>query len=181
MRRTEPDTPLCYNNIRLRAVEPEDADLLYDVESDSSQWKANGMMAPLSRHLLLQYALSYTASPEKEGQLRLIAEASENDIPFVVGVVDIFEIDTVNGNASVAIYIIPKYRNSGYGTLCLEIISRYCLHILNLNVIIARISEVNPASRRMFEKASFVMSGSIPEFFRDEDGNHSLLIMYRLL
>lgn len=175
------DTPLVNKNIRLRAVEPEDVELMFDVETDSSQWKVNGIMAPVSRHLLLQYALSYSAAPDKEGQLRLIIETKSTDRSFPIGVADVFEIDALNGNASVAIYILPKYRNCGSGTESVEILSCYCRDILNLNVITARISSCNPASIRMFEKASFVTAGSIPRWFREGDTTHSLMIMYRIL
>ena len=42
-------------NVRLRALEPEDLDLFYKWENDSSIWKISQTYKPFSRHLLKRY------------------------------------------------------------------------------------------------------------------------------
>ncbi|MDE6559002.1 MAG: GNAT family N-acetyltransferase, partial [Muribaculaceae bacterium] len=60
--------------IRFRAVEPADADLLFTTENDEDSWGDSDLIAPLSRNILRSYAENYTSDPIRDGQLRLIAE-----------------------------------------------------------------------------------------------------------
>ncbi|MDE5849776.1 MAG: GNAT family N-acetyltransferase, partial [Muribaculaceae bacterium] len=57
--------------LRLRALEPEDADMMYDAESDEAAWRYSDYLAPMSLELLREYALTYDADPFRSGQLRL--------------------------------------------------------------------------------------------------------------
>ena len=41
--------------IRLRALEPEDLELLYRWENDSALWEFSSTLAPFSRYLLKEY------------------------------------------------------------------------------------------------------------------------------
>ncbi len=76
--------------IKLRPVEPEDAETMWIVESDSEQWMQNGMSAPLSRQNLTDYALSYDADPVRAGQLRLIIESKPEK--GIIGIADLYDI-----------------------------------------------------------------------------------------
>ena len=42
-------------NMRLRAPEPEDLDLLYTMENDTTLWSVGTTLLPYSRHTLRQY------------------------------------------------------------------------------------------------------------------------------
>lgn len=74
--------------LRLRALEPEDADMMYEAENDEAAWKYSDYLAPLSRELLHHYALTYDAEPFRSGQLRLIIEKDETPI----GILDLMDI-----------------------------------------------------------------------------------------
>ena len=43
------------NNIRLRALEPEDLQFLFDTENDESFWEVSHTQTPFSKFLLKQY------------------------------------------------------------------------------------------------------------------------------
>ena len=58
--------------LHLRALEPSDADFMYEVENDAQAWRYSDTIAPLSRKILRDYALTYDADPFTAGQLRLI-------------------------------------------------------------------------------------------------------------
>ena len=58
--------------LRLRALEPEDAEMMYEAESDPAAWRYSDYLAPMSREMLREYALTYDADPLRSGQLRLI-------------------------------------------------------------------------------------------------------------
>ena len=41
--------------IRLRALEPEDVNILYKWENDTEIWKVSNTVAPFSKHMLRQF------------------------------------------------------------------------------------------------------------------------------
>ena len=75
--------------LNIRALEPGDADFMYEVENDSSAWRYSDTVAPLSRRILRDYALNYDADPFSAGQIRLIVTEEGNNTP--VGIVDLYE------------------------------------------------------------------------------------------
>ena len=86
-------------------MEPEDAKMMWRVESDSTQWRENGMMAPYSMRNLREYAENYDADPIRTGQLRLIAElktaGAETAESRFTGIVDLFDISPTGRTAFV--------------------------------------------------------------------------------
>lgn len=64
--------------IRLRAVEPADADLLYTWENDAAIWSVSGTTEPFSRHQMERFiAEQQQADIFRTGQLRLIIETKQ--------------------------------------------------------------------------------------------------------
>lgn len=150
--------------IRLRAVEPADADLLCGIENDSSHWLENGIMAPVSVEFMSVYAATYEPDAVKTGQIRFIVERREDSA--AIGVVDIFDIDWSNLHGEVGIYIIGRYRKNSYALQALQTVCGYAGTILGLNALIARIPASNTGSRNLFLKAGFNISGTLRGWLR---------------
>ncbi len=148
-------------NIRLRALEPEDTDIICSVENDSSQWIENGMGAPFSRHQILQYALSYEGDPFISGQLRLIVETSQNDF---VGIIDLFDLSVLNRTAFIGIYIRRELRGNGFAQIALKLMEEYAGKVLNLRILAARVATCNETSMSVFNKAGYTQSGLLPNW-----------------
>lgn len=171
--------------LRLRAVEPEDAEMMWSVESDSSQWRENGMMAPYSQRNLREYAESYDADPIRAGQLRLVAEfkdpaASDRRERFT-GLADLFDISPVGRTAFVGIYVREACRGKGYATRMLGMLEQYSLLLLNLRILAGKVSETNASSRRMFERAGYTLQGELKDWLLNGPDTHSLLIYTKQL
>lgn len=163
--------------IRLRAVEPEDADFMYEVESDPAAWKYSDYVAPLSKELLRQYALTYDADPLRSGQIRLIIERNGNPI----GVADLFDISARHLRGDTGIYIAAKYRNAGIGVTALNLLKQYSKERLGLHQLNASISKPNEGALRCYKKAGFIETGTRPEWWRIADGYEDVvLLMYNL-
>lgn len=163
--------------MRLRAVEPADAALLYEVENDTSAWYASENVAPLSAALLSRYAESAShADPFGEEQLRLIVEIEspgENGqrrgkgrrmLP--VGVADLYEISARHQRAMTAIYILPAFRCKGYAARSLQLLADYAFDTLGLHTIAARIPLCNCASLRAFAAAGYTNAGMLSGWHR---------------
>ncbi len=167
------------NNIRLRAVEPEDAGVMWDVETDSRQWIQNAMMAPISRQMLVDYALSYDADPFRAGQLRLLVERIRDKAP--VGIADLYNISASHRNAFIAIYILPPYRHQGIATEAIALLENYAFKLLNIRHLCAKIIDDNEVSINLFCKCGYLLRGEIPEWYISGNKPRSLIILSKIL
>lgn len=163
--------------ISLRAVEPEDADFMFEAEQDPDAWKYSDYVAPLSKELLTQYALNYDADPFRSGQLRLIIDYKNTPI----GIADIFDISTRHLRADTGIYILPTFRGRGFAKEALEMLSEFCKVRLGLHQITACISELNTAAECCYFSAGFRLTGMRPDWVRTPQGYESANIYALIL
>lgn len=166
------------DTLKLRPVEPADADFMWQVESDSSQWVQNALVAPFSRENLLSYACNYEADPFMAGQLRLIAVAKP-DMP--VGIVDLYEISTQHRNAFVGIYILPQYRGKGLGAQALKLLEVYADKLLNLRNLGSKIVDGNDVSMNLFLSAGYEWCGTLKNWILSGADQYSLHILLKEL
>ncbi len=179
------DSPLSGNRLFARAVEPEDATSMWEMESDPGQWQYNGMTAPLSILNLRAYANNYEADPYQAGQIRFIVEQKipekdewENKI---VGMVDLYDISTVNRTAYVGIYVRPKFRGNGFGLEMAGIIACYARRMLNLHSLVAKVTAGNVASQKLFLKAGYSSAGCLKEWVEWNRERKDMLIYQIIL
>lgn len=166
------------DSIRLRAVEPDDAESLWEAETDSRQWIDNGMSAPLSLRNLKEYAENYDADPIRSGQLRMICENKEGAM---VGIVDLYDISATGRTAFVGIYIFERFRNNGYAAECISLLEFYAHMLLNLRILGAKIAETNVQSIHLFEQAGYELRGNLPGWLLSGNKSRSLLIYTKQL
>lgn len=158
-------------NIRLRAIEPTDVDLLYSWENDPEIWHVSNTLAPYSRFQIEQFVLNAQQDLYATGQLRLIIEVHGHDMKGVAaGAVDLFDIDPVNRRAGIGILITNEYRNRGIATEAVEAIIGYAADTLHLHQLFCNISEDNTQSIRVFEKLGFISSGIRREWLITQNG-----------
>lgn len=160
----------------LRAVEPEDAELMWLAENDGTTFDTSDYVAPLSRHQVLEYALGYDADPFRAGQLRLMVEVSEGDEScnkrMVAGMADLYDISTRDLTAWVAIYVAPEWRGRGVGRSVLEALSRVARERLGLHALGAKVGESNHASLRLF--SPWERCGVMPDWRRTAHDRESV-------
>lgn len=149
--------------LRLRAVEPTDADYFFSIDNDESTWDDSDTVAPYSHHMLRQYAEQYDADPFSCGQLRLVA-VLEDTPDRIVGILDIYEISALHSTAWFGIYVLPDMRRQGHALKLLSLSCQYAANRLRLNKMGARILDSNVASIRLFEKAGFTHCGTLPKW-----------------
>ena len=139
--------------IILRALEPTDIDLLFDVENNQALWHLSQTLRPFSRFEIEQYLLSLEKDPFKAGQVRLMIEESLSNS--VVGIIDLFDIDAVNQRAGVGIVILQEYRQKGYASRALQLLKEYAFNVLNLHQLYCNIEPDNTASLKLFQEQGF--------------------------
>ena len=116
--------------IRLRAIEPEDLDLLYKIENDTTLWNVGITNVPYSRYTLHNYIATASNDIYVDRQVRMMVENQKGE---VVGIVDIVNFDPSNSRAEVGLIILNAFRRQGYGNSVLKTISVYALQTLHLH------------------------------------------------
>lgn len=169
---------MAVKTVRLRALEPEDIDLIYRWENDPSVWDSSAEHVPFSRHRLTDYLLGPALnSIASSGQLRLVAVNGSRP----VGCVDLFDYDPVNQRAGVGILIDSSLRGIGYGSAALRQLVHYASRHLLLHQLHCEVAASNTPSIRLFQHAGFSQVGCRPQWLRRPSGWEDVLIFHLLL
>ena len=153
-------------SISLRAPEPEDLDLLYLWENESSIWQVSGTLTPFSRYILKQYLERAAKDIYEQKQLRLIIQLKDSHRP--IGAVDLFDFDPHHHRAGLGILIAdPSDRRRGYAREALETVVAYCFEVLHLHQLYCNIAAGNLASINLFKEAGFRESGRKKDWIFD--------------
>lgn len=156
------------NRLHLRALEPADADFMYEVENDAEAWRYSDTIAPLSRRILRDYALTYDADPFTAGQLRLIITEKENNTP--VGIVDLYDVSQRHQRAYIGIYICKDFRSRGYADETLELIEDYAHNSLHLHQLGAKVEDGYKKAEKLFEDRGYKLMGNLKDWLSTPDG-----------
>jgi diamine N-acetyltransferase len=157
-----------YNEIRLRAPEPEDLELLYEWENNRDYWIISNTMTPFSRYTLKRYIENSHKSIYETGQVRLMIDLIKEKV--TIGTVDIFDFDHFHMRAGVGILIArEEYRRKGYASMALRGLTEYCFNVLKLHQIWCNIIANNTASLELFSNLGFEVTGTRREWIKDEE------------
>lgn len=155
--------------LHLRALEPSDADFMYEVENDAQAWRYSDTIAPLSRKILRDYALTYDADPFTAGQLRLIITEEGSNQP--VGIIDLYEVSQRHQRAYIGIYICKEFRDKGYADETLALIEDYAHNTLHLHQLGAKVEDGHATAENLFSGRGYEIKGDLVDWLSTPDGN----------
>lgn len=159
---------LTYGKIRLRPLEPEDLEFLYQWENDPSIWQVSNTLVPFSRYILKQYLEESHRDIFETKQLRLIIEDQNGR---AVGAIDLFNFDPFHQRAGIGILIYKQDdRGKGLATDALTLIAKYAVDVLGLHQLYANITVDNQSSIHLFKKVGFEYSGTKKDWIKTSDG-----------
>lgn len=161
--------------IRLRAPEPEDLEILYRWENDTSLWLYGDTRVPYSKFGLRQYIEhSIGKSIYELGQIRfMISHTSRSK---TIGIIDLFDFDPANHRAGVGILIFPDEQGKGYAFKSLQLLHSYAFDFLDLHQLYAHISTDNNPCLRLFAKAGYRCCGRLNEWKKTGDTYQDIAI-----
>lgn len=162
------------SKLTLRALEPEDLDMLYRVENDTAIWDVGPTNVPYSRYLLHDYIATAKGDIYIDGQIRLIVENSSGE---AVGLADITNFDPKNRRAEVGIIIAREHRRQHYAQQTLIQLADYALHVLHLHQLYAVVDATNTASCQLFLKSGYHVSTELKDWLYDGKSYHQALLM----
>lgn len=165
--------------IKLRALEPEDLELLYDWENNEQYWIISNTVAPFSKYTLKRYLKNSHKNIYETGQLRLMIDIiSEKK---TIGTIDLFEFDPFHKRAGIGILVADdEQRRKGYATMALKCLIKYCFSILQLHQLWCNILADNTESIDLFTKLGFVKIGTKKDWTKTADG-YKDEIMFQLV
>jgi len=150
--------------IKLRALEPDDVELLYRWENDASVWRVSNTHEPVSKYMLANYIKSSDRDFWESKELRLIIETIEGS---TVGTVELFDFDPFHLRAGLGIIIFDKEdRRKGLAAKVLELIMSYAFNEFGIFQLYANIAESNSASIELFSKLGFSQTGNKTNWLR---------------
>ncbi|WP_372773578.1 GNAT family N-acetyltransferase [Mangrovibacterium sp.] len=170
---------LTFGKINLRPLEPEDLDLLYKWENDSTVWQISNTLTPFSRFILKQYIAESHRDIYESKQLRLIIQNEKSE---AVGAIDLFDFDPFHQRAGIGILIhANENRQQGYASDAIMLLCRYAKDTLGLHQLFANIGANNPASVGLFEKCGFQLSGTKKDWLKLPSGRIDEYLYQRIL
>ncbi|MDR2137937.1 MAG: GNAT family N-acetyltransferase [Tannerella sp.] len=161
--------------VQLRALEPEDLDLLYRWENDSRLWRYGSTLAPYSRFSLKAYLSDARLDIFQSRQLRLmIVLKAENA---TVGTVDLYDFDPMNERAGIGILLDERYRHRGLAAEALALIREYAFCFLRLKQVYAYVSECNEPSVKLFTGCGYKAAGKLVAWIKNETDFENVYLM----
>jgi diamine N-acetyltransferase len=160
------------DNIKLRAPELSDLDVLYKWENDDNLWHLSNTQIPFSKFDLEQFILNGNHDIYSEKQYRFMIEDTKNKT--LVGCVDIFDFEPLHRRAGIGIIIDADHRKKGFASMALDILIEYASQHLNLHQLYCNILSSNTRSIFLFKKKQFSIIGVkkdwvfLNEHFQDE-------------
>lgn len=161
-------------HIRLRAVEPEDLDRLYEWENNPEYWHAGEIRMLYSRFALKQYILSADKDIYESKQVRFMIDAKQSNK--TVGTIDLFDFDVFNSRIAVGILIDRPYQGNDFASMSLELIKGYIFDYLKINQLYAFVADNNEASKCLFEKCNFQKTTLLKNWIRQNDEYVDVLV-----
>jgi RimJ/RimL family protein N-acetyltransferase len=148
--------------VRLRAVERADLPEFQAWLNDPEVLEGLALYLPLSSADEERWFERMMERPPEERPMAI--EVREGEKWELAGNAGLFNLEWTNRSAEFAIFIGDKAKwGKGHGTAAVQLILRHAFNTLNLNRVFLRVYASNPRARRSYEKAGFVLEGTLRE------------------
>lgn len=164
--------------LSLRALEPGDIDLLFDLENDVELWKYSNRTQPYSRDLLQKYIANAHKDIFEVRQIKFTITA-QNDT--AVGFIDLFDYEPLHHRAGVGLAVRKQDQNKGYAKAALQLIAVYAQKHLQLHQLYANIAEENQISIQLFEGQGYTFAGKKKDWNFYEGQYHDEKIYQKMI
>lgn len=156
--------------LRLRAPEPEDLEVMYEMENNPSLWEVSCTTVPYSRFMLRQYLEQATGDIFVDKQVRLMVERITDGV--VLGCVDLTNYEPLHGRAEIGMAISSAHQAQGVGGRALRMLCKYAYLHLHLHQLVAYIPTDNEPCLQMFRREGFTHHLLLKEWLACADGHY---------
>lgn len=159
---------------QLRAMEPEDLDLLYKIENDVKLWNVSATNVPYSRYVLHDYIAHSSGDIYTDKQVRLIIE---NECGKTIGMVDIVNFAPQHQRAELGIVIQEQFRGKGYGKAVVQEVLKYAKHVLHLHQIYVVVAVDKGNILALFAQLGFTEGCRLADWLYDGTAYRDAVLM----
>ncbi len=164
------------DKLKLRAVEPEDLDLMYLIENDTELWPLGQSSAPFSHYALKQYIAECSNDFFHDRQLRLVIETADGTS---AGFVDLQNYEPLHHRAEVGIVVVPEQQRKGLATEALRLLAGYVSNHLGIHQLYALVPEGNDASIALFRKCGYKETATLEDWLKSPEGWQSVKVFQK--
>lgn len=164
--------------LTLRAMEPEDLDLLYRIENDQQLWCLGATNVPYSRYTLHDYMANSTGDIYTDRQVRLVIE---NEHHQTVGLIDLTNFDPKHLRAEVGLVVELPMRRRGYAAGALALLHQYAKATLHLHQVFAIVGTDNTPAVGLFRQQGYDESARLHQWIYDGTDFHDALVLQKFL
>lgn len=165
--------------LRLRAPEPEDLEVMYEMENNPSLWEVSCTTVPYSRFMLRQYLEQATGDIFADKQVRLMVERITDGV--VLGCVDLTNYEPLHGRAEIGMAISSAYQAQGVGGRALRMLCKYAYLHLHLHQLVAYIPADNEPCLQMFRREGFTRHLLLKDWLACADGRYKDAVLVQCL
>ena len=158
-------------------MEPEDLDLLYQIENDKNLWGVGATNVPYSRYVLHDYVANSSGDIYTDKQVRLMVDCQQQTI----GIVDLINFSPKHCRAEVGMVLMPSYRGKGLGEPILRELAQYAKTVLHLHQLYAVIGVDNAPAIHLFEKIGYSAGRVLTDWLFDGTHYKDAVLMQRVL
>ena len=166
------------NKIKLRAIEPDDLELLYKIENDIRLWNVGATNVPYSKYTLHDYIANSADDIYTDKQLRMMVEDA---IGKTVGIVDLINFSPRHLRAETGIVVLDAERRKGYATAALNALCDYAGKVLHLHQLYGVVAKDNQAALALYEKAGFSSQEVLKDWLFNGEKYTDAILMQRFL
>lgn len=160
-------TKLEGKSIQLRAIEPEDLEIIHKWENDTNIWELSTTLSPFSKYVIKQYIANSHLDIYETKQLRFIIEKDK----VAIGAIDLFDFDPFHQRAGIGVLIHKEEnRSQGNASEALELLINYCFKTLCLKQLYCNITSDNAPSLALFSKHGFTQIGIKKDWIKTNKG-----------
>lgn len=158
-------------------MEPEDLDLLYQIENDKNLWGVGATNVPYSRYVLHDYVANSSGDIYTDKQVRLMVDCQQQTI----GIVDLINFSPKHCRAEVGMVLMPSYRGKGLGEMILRELAQYAKTVLHLHQLYAVIGVDNAPAIHLFEKIGYSAGRVLTDWLFDGTHYQDAVLLQRVL
>ena len=150
--------------VRLRPLEPRDADGMWELVTDPESRRVTGTLQTFTRDAIERWCAD---ARKAEGRIGLAVTAGGSDE--YLGEIVLNEIDELHRSASLRLSMRPGSRGRGYGTEAIDLVLGLAFDGLGLHRVALDVLAINPRAQALYEGVGFRVEGRLREAYRDGD------------
>ncbi len=159
----------------LRAIEPEDLDVMYILENDQRVEDCTGGAAPMSRYALHRYIAECSGELYRDAQLRLTIIDPQTSA--ACGFLDLTDLVPRHRRAQVGIALLSDATGRGLATKALEEVAGYAKK-QGLAQLYAVVAKNNAPARALFVRAGYAEANVLKDWLL-QGGEYTDAVLYR--